>query len=181
MKKILQTTLSILLLSVSANASCKQTLPARYELKEGDVIPAKLISGMTSDLHGGVMATITHDVYDNSPQYHLIIPNKSRICGQYCTDPVSGELRFLVIWQCIVFPDGRSINLGGASDGFGRLHDLSCNHMRSLLPRTPMISNLRGFSDSVFGVQPFSINKGSSFTVLVKEDTSFSSRYHASL
>ena len=84
-----------------------------YELKSGTVIPAVLITGMSSDLPGDLVAQVSRDVYDSQQQRFLIIPKGSRLLGRYNSDVAFGQTRALVAWTRLVYPDGRSISLPG--------------------------------------------------------------------
>src|SRR3546814_7616221 len=54
-----------------------------YQLMAGTVIPAALLTAVNSDLPGQVIATVTEQVYDSVTGRHLLIPQGSRLIGQY--------------------------------------------------------------------------------------------------
>ena len=54
------------------NAVVPQTSP--YELKRGSVIPATLITGISSDLPGRITAQVSQNVYDSATGHYLLIP-----------------------------------------------------------------------------------------------------------
>ncbi|MBN9070098.1 MAG: TrbI/VirB10 family protein, partial [Rhizobiales bacterium] len=54
-----------------------------YILQAGAVIPAALITGIRSDLPGQIIAQVTENVYDSPTGSLLLIPQGTRIIGQY--------------------------------------------------------------------------------------------------
>src|SRR5690606_5455991 len=54
-----------------------------YILQAGAVIPAALITGIRSDLPGQITAQVTENVYDSPTGSLLLIPQGTRIIGQY--------------------------------------------------------------------------------------------------
>jgi type IV secretion system protein VirB10 len=92
-----------------------------YEVKAGSVIPAILVTGLSSELPGDVVAQVSRDVYDTQQQRHLVIPRGSRLLGRYDSDVAFGQDRALVAWTRLVLPDGRSLALPGfnAVEGSG--------------------------------------------------------------
>lgn len=98
-----------------------------YLLQAGAVIPAALITGIRSDLPGQIIAQVTEPVYDSPSGRYLLIPQGTRVVGEY-SDAVSfGQRRVLLVWDRLIFPDGRSLVLGrlpGAdAQGFAGLED----------------------------------------------------------
>lgn len=56
-----------------------------YILQAGAVIPAAMITGIRSDLPGQITAQVTENVYDSPTGSLLLIPQGTRIIGQYCS------------------------------------------------------------------------------------------------
>ena len=83
----------------------------RYEIKTGELISAVLITGITSDLPGDVVAQITRDVKDYRTMKHILIPMGTRVIGKYDSSITYGQDRVLVVWQRLVFPDGSTLAL----------------------------------------------------------------------
>lgn len=54
-----------------------------YELMAGTIIAAALVTGINSDLPGQMIATVTQNVYDTVTGNYLLIPQGSRMLGQY--------------------------------------------------------------------------------------------------
>lgn len=82
-----------------------------YQVMAGTVIPAALITGINSDLPGQVLATVTEPVYDTATGRHLLIPQGSRLLGQYDSQVAFGQRRVLLVWDRLMFPDASSIVL----------------------------------------------------------------------
>lgn len=103
-----------------------------YELRAGSVVPGTLISGINSELPGQIMAQVSQDVYDTPSGRYLLIPQGSRLVGQYSSQVAYGQSRVLVAWQRIVFPDGKALDIGsmpGADQaGYAGFEDQVNNH-----------------------------------------------------
>ncbi|MBZ9671821.1 TrbI/VirB10 family protein [Mesorhizobium sp. ES1-3] len=109
-------------------ASDHVTPPASpYVLQAGAVIPAALITGIRSDLPGQISAQVTENVYDSPTGRSLLIPQGTRVIGQYDNGIRSGQRRLLLVWNRLIFPDGRSIVLerqpGADEQGYAGLED----------------------------------------------------------
>lgn len=116
-------------------------------LQAGSVIPAALITGIRSDLPGLVTAQVTQNVYDSPTGRILLIPQGSRLIGDYDADVAFGQSRVLLAWNRLILPDGRSIVLERqpASDprGFAGLQDGTDYHWGGVL-KAALVSTLLG-------------------------------------
>jgi type IV secretion system protein TrbI len=116
-------------------------------LQAGSVIPAALITGIRSDLPGLVTAQVTQNVYDSPTGRILLIPQGSRLIGDYDADVALGQSRILLAWNRLILPDGRSIVLERqpASDprGFAGLQDGTNYHWGGVL-KAALVSTLLG-------------------------------------
>lgn len=116
-------------------------------LQAGSVIPAALITGIRSDLPGLVTAQVTQNVYDSPTGRILLIPQGSRLIGDYDADVAFGQSRVLLAWNRLILPDGRSIVLERqpASDprGYAGLQDGTDYHWGGVL-KAAMVSTLLG-------------------------------------
>lgn len=116
-------------------------------LQAGSVIPAALITGIRSDLPGLVTAQVTQNVYDSPTGRILLIPQGSRLIGDYDADVAFGQNRVLLAWNRLILPDGRSIVLERqpASDtqGFAGLQDGTDYHWGGVL-KAALVSTLLG-------------------------------------
>ena len=96
-------------------------------LQAGAVIPAALITGIRSDLPGQITAQATENVYDSPTGRILLIPQGTRIIGQYDSGVGFGQRRVLLVWNRLIFPNGRSIVLerqpGADTQGYAGLED----------------------------------------------------------
>jgi type IV secretion system protein VirB10 len=82
-----------------------------YEVMAGTVIPAALLTGINSDLPGQIIATVTGNVFDTVSGEHLLIPQGSRLLGQYDSQVAAGQRRVLLVWTRLLLPDGSSLVL----------------------------------------------------------------------
>ncbi|MER9753943.1 TrbI/VirB10 family protein [Mesorhizobium sp. M0166] len=96
-------------------------------LQAGAVIAAALITGIRSDLPGQITAQVTENVYDSPTGHILLIPQGTRLIGQYDNGVGFGQRRVLLVWTRLIFPDGRSIVLerepGADPEGYAGLED----------------------------------------------------------
>ncbi len=83
-----------------------------FEVKAGSIIPAALITALNSDLPGEIIAQVTEGVFDHATGRTLLIPQGSRLVGKYDSQVAYGQNRALIVWNRIILPDGRSIDLG---------------------------------------------------------------------
>ncbi|GKS70539.1 type IV secretion system protein VirB10 [Nitrosomonas sp. PY1] len=92
-----------------------------YVLQTGFVIPATLISGINSSLPGQIMAQVSQHIYDSPIGKWRLIPQGSRLVGTYSSEVEFGQARVLVVWQRIIFPDGKTMDIGAmpGADGVG--------------------------------------------------------------
>ncbi len=92
-----------------------------YVLQAGFVIPATLISGINSSLPGQIMAQVSQHIFDSPVGRWRLIPQGSRLVGTYSSDVEYGQARVLVAWQRIIFPDGKTMDIGAmpGADGLG--------------------------------------------------------------
>lgn len=98
-----------------------------FILQAGAVISAALITGIRSDLPGQITAQVTENVYDSPTGRLLLIPQGTRIIGQYDNNVQFGQRRALLVWNRLIFPNGRSIVLerqpGADTQGYAGLED----------------------------------------------------------
>jgi type IV secretory pathway VirB10-like protein len=96
-------------------------------LQAGAVIPAALITGIRSDLPGQITAQVTENIYDSPTGRILLVPQGTRVVGQYDNGVGFGQRRVLLVWSRLIFPNGRSIVLerqpGADAEGYAGLED----------------------------------------------------------
>jgi type IV secretion system protein VirB10 len=117
---------------------------SKYEIKAGWDIPATLESGVNTDLPGEVMAVVRENVYDTATGQYLLIPQGSRLVGEYDNRVSYGQSRAIVIWSRLVFPDGSSVDLDGLLghdvSGAGGFQDQVDNHYLRLVSTALLLS-----------------------------------------
>lgn len=116
-------------------------------LQAGSIIPAALITGIRSDLPGQITAQVTQNVYDSPTGRILLIPQGSRLIGDYDADVAFGQSRVLLAWTRLILPDGRSITLerqpGADPGGFAGLQDRTDYHWGSVI-KAALVSTVLG-------------------------------------
>ena len=117
-----------------------------YELRAGFVVPATLISGINSELPGQIVAQVSQNVFDTATGKWRLIPQGSRLVGSYSSSVAYGQGRVLVVWQRIIFPDGKAMDIGampGAdSAGYAGLNDQVNNHYVRLFASAFLMSGV---------------------------------------
>jgi type IV secretory pathway VirB10-like protein len=110
---------------------------ARDALMAGTIIPAALLTGISSDLPGQVLATVTESVYDTATGQRVLIPQGARLIGEYDNQVAFGQRRVLLVWNRLIFPDATSLTLdrlpGVDETGRAGLSDGVDRHWRELL------------------------------------------------
>jgi type IV secretion system protein VirB10 len=114
-------------------------------VQAGSVLPAALITGIRSDLPGMITAQVTQNVYDSVTGRHLLVPQGSRLIGEYDSQVSFGQNRVLLAWERLILPDGRSVQLdrlpGADAMGYSGLQDRVDQHWGGLF-RAALISTL---------------------------------------
>lgn len=90
-----------------------QKAPSRFELWAGSTIPAQLDTGINSDLPGPAVAHVVSDVYDSRNGSYLLIPRNARLIGHYNSSISVGQARIQILWDRLIWPDGRQIDIEG--------------------------------------------------------------------
>ena len=86
------------------------------KLLQGKMIGAILETAIQSDLSGMVRAEITEPVYSSNGK-QLLIPQGSRVVGQYTGGLKNGQSRIFVVWQRVITPKGIDIALNSPGAG----------------------------------------------------------------
>lgn len=117
---------------VTQNSGRVSPPPGSHVLMAGSTISGALVTGLSSDLPGQVIAQVTEDVFDSVTGGTRLIPQGARLLGTYDSKVAFGQDRALVIWKRLIYPDGRSVDLDqmSAADGSGAagLTDRVDNH-----------------------------------------------------
>ena len=103
-----------------------------YTVMAGTVLPAVLVTGINSGAPAQVLAQVAANVYDSATGRYLLIPQGSRIVGDYATSTQYGQDRIAVNWRRLIFPNTASLDLPSmpATDaqGYGGMADQVNNH-----------------------------------------------------
>jgi len=98
-----------------------------FVLQAGAVISAALITGIRSNLPGQITAQVTENIYDSPTGSILLVPQGTRLIGQYDNSVQFGQRRVLLVWNRLIMPNGRSIVLerqpGADTQGYAGLED----------------------------------------------------------
>ncbi|MVA58509.1 TrbI/VirB10 family protein [Agrobacterium vitis] len=136
--------------TVSADRVQEKASP--YIVQAGTVIAAALITGIKSDLPGQITAQVTEHVYDSPTGSHLLIPQGSRLIGQYDSQVAFGQSRVLLVWNRLIMPDGTSIVLerlqGADPQGYSGLEDGVDYHWGQLF-KAAALSTLLGIGTEI--------------------------------
>jgi type IV secretory pathway VirB10-like protein len=119
-----------------------------YILRTGWVIPALLLTAMESELPGTITAQVSQDVYDSGTGNYLLIPQGSRLVGEYANAIQYGQSRIFVAWQRIIYPDNSALDIGampGADEqGEAGFSDQVNNHFVRLFGSALLMSAITG-------------------------------------
>jgi type IV secretion system protein VirB10 len=111
----------------TVSAERLQNPVSKYIVQAGTVIPAALITGIRSDLPGQVTAQVTENIYDSPTGRYLLIPQGTKLIGVYDSQVSFGQSRVLLVWNRLIFANGRSIVLerqpGADPGGYAGLED----------------------------------------------------------
>ena len=119
------------------NSSVEEMPYSPYEIKQGTIIPGVMWTGMDSTLPGDIIGLVREDVYDTVTGNILLIPKGTKIAGKYDSAVTFGQDRILFIWQRLIFPNGKSLNLdnfsGADLSGYAGITGKVDNHLVELL------------------------------------------------
>lgn len=134
-------------------AHTRQPQRALYKIPAGTVIPCVIVTGINSDLPGNVTAQISENVYDWVKPYVCLIPQGSRVFGEYSSNVDFGQKRIQVRWTSITYPDGSSLNIEGMPGvdkaGYSGLHDKYYPHYGRMLTAAILTSALTLLPDLI--------------------------------
>ncbi len=132
-----------------------QAAPSPWTLTAGSIISASLITGLKSDLPGLVTAQVTENAYDSITGLTILIPQGSRLIGEYDSVIAFGQSRALLVWQRLILPDGSSIRIDNApasdTSGYAGLSDKIDNHSWKLLKGIALSTLLGMGTELTFG------------------------------
>lgn len=115
-----------------------------FMIRSGFVIPGSLISGINSELPGQIMAQVSQDVYDTATGRYLLIPQGSRLIGDYSSNVSFGQSRVMVAWNRIIFPDGKALDIGSMAGadgaGYSGYNDIVNTHFWKMMGAATLMS-----------------------------------------
>jgi type IV secretory pathway VirB10-like protein len=114
-----------------------QTPISPYTVLAGTIIPAVMLTGISSDLPGQIIGQVRENVYDSVTGRYLLIPQGTKIIGRYDSVIAYGQDRVLIVWNRLIMPNGNSILLDSMSgtdlQGRAGLKDQVNNHYGRLI------------------------------------------------
>jgi len=99
-------------------------------------------------LPGYISGQVSQHVWDTATGYNLLIPQGTKVFGQYQNNIIMGQERVFVAWQRLIFPDGRAMTLndmpGGDQLGYTGLKDKVNNHYLRIYGHALLMSLVTG-------------------------------------
>lgn len=119
-------------------------------INSGTILPAILLTGLNSDLPGHLLAQVSENVYDSPTGKIVLIPQGSRLFGEYDSKILFGQKRALIKWQRLIYPDGSVLDLktmpGADKAGFSGFKGSVDNHFAPMLGSAAMVSVFAGLA-----------------------------------
>lgn len=81
----------------------------------GAIIPASLVTELNSESPGPVIAQVTQSIFDSATGRTLLIPQGTRLIGDYKSSARYGQSRVAIIWSRLIMPNGDEIALDEAA------------------------------------------------------------------
>lgn len=120
-------------------------------LKAGTMIPAVLLTGISSDIPGMVVGQVSRNIYDSQTGEQLLVPQGSKVVGRYDSQISQGQNRVKVSWNELLLPHQQSVALDGALGidllGVSGFHDSVDYHTSSKIGASMLSSGLRYGND----------------------------------
>ena len=117
-------------------------------IKTGSILPSVLITGINSTLAGHISCQISQNVWDTATGDNLLIPQGTKVFGQYQNQVLMGQERLFVVWKRLIFPDGRTMTLndmpGADQLGYSGLKDQVDNHYLRIYGHALLMSIVTG-------------------------------------
>lgn len=77
----------------------------------GAVVPASLVTDLNSESPGPVIAQVTQTIYDSATGRVALIPQGSRMMGEYRSSSRYGQSRVAIVWSRLIMPNGDEVAL----------------------------------------------------------------------
>lgn len=117
-----------------------------FVLRQGTIIPCTLLSGINSDLPGQVIAQVTQNVYDSPSGQYLMIPQGTKVIGQYASHVAMGQERVMLGFNRLIFPNGQALDLGAmpgmGDNGYAGLDAHVNNHFWRLFSNSILLGGI---------------------------------------
>ena len=107
------------------------TLRNERALFPGTVIPASLVTDLNSESPGPVIAQVTQTIYDSAAGRIALIPQGTRMMGEYKSSSRYGQSRVAIIWSRLIMPSGDEVvldEIGGDPSGAAGVRGEVDNH-----------------------------------------------------
>ena len=131
-----------------------------YEVKQGSVIPAILITEVNTDLPGSVLAQVRENVYDTRSGKFLLIPKGSKLYGRYESSVARGQSRVFLVWDKLILPNSKTVDLStfNTADSLGNsgVTDKVNNHTLALIGNA-ILSSVLNLGDTLSSGVSFSV------------------------
>lgn len=125
---------------------------SKYQVNAGSIIPGIFITGVKSTLPGQMIGQVREDVYDSVTGNYVLIPKGAKLLGVYDSNVTFGQDRVMIIWERIIFPSGKSIQLnrfvGTDLSGYAGVTGKVNNHYAKLLTSV-VLSSLIGAGTAI--------------------------------
>jgi type IV secretion system protein VirB10 len=122
----------------------RQAARGDHELFAGSIIPAVMVTGINSDLPGTITASVRRTVYDSRDWSAILIPQGTKLVGEYNSMVQYGQERLMVVWNELIYPDGSTLDLHGmaGTDSIGQagFSDEVNNHYLRIFGSSALIS-----------------------------------------
>jgi type IV secretory pathway VirB10-like protein len=110
---------------------------SQYQIQAGTILPGVLLTALNSDLPGQILGHLSQNVFDTVSGRYLLVPQGTKVIGEYDSRIVFGQERLLIVWTRLIFPNGKSLVLEGMPgvdlSGRSGLSDQVNNHYLKLL------------------------------------------------
>lgn len=94
----------------TSSVSAAQVPHPETTIVSGEMLHATLNVAMNSDLPGMITATVTSPAYSYTGE-NALIPQGSRLIGQYSSAVLQGQSRIFIMWNRVVLPNGVSVDI----------------------------------------------------------------------
>jgi len=119
-----------------------------YEIVAGKVIPVALVTGITSDIPGLIVAQVRKDIYDSRSGRYCLVPKGATLIAEPDTRVVAGQRRIVVAFSRIIFPDTSSQDINGFQgadlNGYAGLSGKAITHLNRILGKAILEAVLAG-------------------------------------